>query len=373
MSQGIISVTLFRDGPQTAWGFRLQGGRDLGFPLTIQRVFLGSPSEGELHRGDIIMRIGNKEAAKLSHQEAHNIIKAAGNNISLVVARGGQFHPHSPDVHGTTRPMIGLPPVSAVAAASSVAAAAATRPAGGSPYLKPLPTTHFPTKPYQLPSNAPAAQDDRFEGEREKIAINNQPHRTFPLITPGVKVKHDVPVGSYLRFVNDPYAKMLPTSTGRPHPILNQVNETLMKAKITETVTNAASNPSTPIRGRSETPDSSALSMVVNRQYNTPINLYSAQNVAATIQGQTGLTPVASLPTKSFSLTKSPTYQTIYEQEWKELRKDELQEHKPVEQKMKVLPPPQEGVDMFGNQRNRIIQSKTFELLEDSLRGETSF
>jgi hypothetical protein len=35
---GVFTVTLFRDGPFTPWGFRLQGGADHNRPLQIQRV-----------------------------------------------------------------------------------------------------------------------------------------------------------------------------------------------------------------------------------------------------------------------------------------------------------------------------------------------
>ncbi|KAG8194704.1 hypothetical protein JTE90_028018 [Oedothorax gibbosus] len=38
MATGIIAVALNRDAPTTPWGFRLHGGKDIGFPLVIQRV-----------------------------------------------------------------------------------------------------------------------------------------------------------------------------------------------------------------------------------------------------------------------------------------------------------------------------------------------
>lgn len=34
-----FSVILQRDGPQTAWGFRLVGGCDLDTPLIVTKVF----------------------------------------------------------------------------------------------------------------------------------------------------------------------------------------------------------------------------------------------------------------------------------------------------------------------------------------------
>jgi hypothetical protein len=34
----LVQVRLARDSMQTPWGFRLQGGKDLNQPLTVQRV-----------------------------------------------------------------------------------------------------------------------------------------------------------------------------------------------------------------------------------------------------------------------------------------------------------------------------------------------
>uniref|UniRef100_A0A646QFA5 PDZ domain protein n=1 Tax=Hemiscolopendra marginata TaxID=943146 RepID=A0A646QFA5_9MYRI len=348
-------------------------------------VFLGSPSEGELRKGDVLMRIGNKEAGKMTHQEAHNYIKNQGNNLNIVVHRG-HYMPQSPDVIFNAHPF------------SSV------NNAPTSP-LQNLPKTQFSgdgRRPFMPPTppNAPASQlqDGVSDLERERIAITNQPHRTFPLIQPGLKVRHDVPIGSYLRHVSDPFVRAPPSSSMRSHPLVNQANEYLMKTKIQESVTSAASNSSSvgsPVRGRSETPDSGVLPPhLVHRQYNSPIHLYSPQNVAATITGQTGIpvtpvivgnlvkaavmefaqdsTSVPSGPVRILDISKSPTYQTIYESEWKELRKDELMEHKPVENRVKSIPPAPE-VNPFGTPRNRILQSKTFEMLSDTLVGESNF
>ena len=38
MSGSKLQVRLYRDSFNTPWGFRLQGGKDLGQPLSIQRV-----------------------------------------------------------------------------------------------------------------------------------------------------------------------------------------------------------------------------------------------------------------------------------------------------------------------------------------------
>ncbi|KAL7733302.1 hypothetical protein ACLKA6_004798 [Drosophila palustris] len=82
-----FAVVLQRDGQGTPWGIRLVGGNDLDTPLIITRVQLGSPSYGELLRGDIIAKIGEYDARDLSHADAQQLFRGAGNEIGLVVHR----------------------------------------------------------------------------------------------------------------------------------------------------------------------------------------------------------------------------------------------------------------------------------------------
>ncbi|GBN10175.1 hypothetical protein AVEN_253403-1 [Araneus ventricosus] len=51
------------------------------------KVTYGSPSEGEVCRGDIILRIRDTDASQLSHQKATDLIVKAGSTLKLVVAR----------------------------------------------------------------------------------------------------------------------------------------------------------------------------------------------------------------------------------------------------------------------------------------------
>lgn len=82
-------VQLRRDRVDTAWGFRLQGGSDFNSPLVVQRVFSGSPSDGQLQRGDVVVAINNNDATHALQRQAEEIIKAAGNTLTLVVKRNG--------------------------------------------------------------------------------------------------------------------------------------------------------------------------------------------------------------------------------------------------------------------------------------------
>lgn len=80
-------VTLYRDSLQTPWGFRLEGGRDFKAPLSIQRVFSGTPASSDILRGDILTSIFNEDANLLFHQEANELIRAAGGSLQLGIRR----------------------------------------------------------------------------------------------------------------------------------------------------------------------------------------------------------------------------------------------------------------------------------------------
>uniref|UniRef100_A0A1I8JD03 PDZ domain-containing protein n=1 Tax=Macrostomum lignano TaxID=282301 RepID=A0A1I8JD03_9PLAT len=82
-----VTVRLYRDSLQTPWGFRVQGGADFHTPLTVQRVFTGSPAEGELHRGDTVVGIDNYDATTMLHSEAQDVIKNSGGTLLLNIRR----------------------------------------------------------------------------------------------------------------------------------------------------------------------------------------------------------------------------------------------------------------------------------------------
>ncbi|XP_055927526.1 PDZ and LIM domain protein Zasp-like isoform X3 [Argiope bruennichi] len=90
MSGQTLTVKLFRGDNTTSWGFRLQGGKDFSAPLSVQRVNPGSLSEqAGLMTGDAILKIMGHATENMRHKEAQDAILRAGNNIELVVQRGG--------------------------------------------------------------------------------------------------------------------------------------------------------------------------------------------------------------------------------------------------------------------------------------------
>ncbi|CAH0699848.1 unnamed protein product [Spodoptera exigua] len=96
MMAQLITVRLNKSDSQPL-GFRLQGGKDFGTPLVVQKVNGGSAAErAGLQAGDALIRVNNTDVYLLRHQEAQDTIRAAGGNLELTVQRGG----------GTWRPTV---------------------------------------------------------------------------------------------------------------------------------------------------------------------------------------------------------------------------------------------------------------------------
>ncbi|XP_032586999.1 putative uncharacterized protein DDB_G0271606 isoform X6 [Drosophila mojavensis] len=73
------------------WGFRLVGGADYDYPLTVVKVTEGSiAEEAGLRVEDVIVRINDTAATPLTHDEAHRLIMSSGSVFYFGVHR-----PHS--------------------------------------------------------------------------------------------------------------------------------------------------------------------------------------------------------------------------------------------------------------------------------------
>ncbi|XP_055700837.1 PDZ and LIM domain protein 3 isoform X16 [Phlebotomus papatasi] len=316
-------VVLQRDGAKTPWGIRLVGGSDLDTPLIITKVTLGSPAYGELVRGDIITKIQDYDSRDLRHEDAQHLFKNAGNKIKVVVQRNV-----SPAGARHQSPYESLPQTVFPHVNES----------GGyeAPQLSPRPpsSTSFspqPTRDYQL------------EAQEEASVILNQPYRTTPLILPGAKVKRDTgPTESYLRHHPNPAMR------APPH---HDFQDALMKQK------------------------------VVHKQFNSPIGLYSENNIEKTIQ-QSAPNSVPYKRTVLYDPLKSETYRAIQEETYDVGNPHEVPQ--PVQTKVfhptsrgvpqkkpvAVYPPvsPNNAMDP-----NDIHQSGSFKRLMYSVLGDTSY
>ncbi|XP_065332408.1 proteoglycan 4-like isoform X2 [Cloeon dipterum] len=74
-----IQITLNKEEGQS-WGLRLNGGREFGLPLSVIRLQAGSLAEHQgIRIGDIVEEINGIRASEMTHNEALEAIKKAGN------------------------------------------------------------------------------------------------------------------------------------------------------------------------------------------------------------------------------------------------------------------------------------------------------
>lgn len=100
-------------------------------------------------------------------------------------------------------------------------------------------------------------------------SIGSQPYRTTPLVLPGAKVRREPgPTESYLRHHPNPAMRAPPSHDYR---------DTLMRQKVAESVLQR-------VVGEDA-------NKMVHKQFNSPINLYSEQNIANSIRQQTSPLP----------------------------------------------------------------------------------
>ncbi|XP_064541350.1 PDZ and LIM domain protein 7 isoform X9 [Drosophila montana] len=298
-----FAVTLQRDGQGTPWGIRLVGGNDLDTPLIITRVQVGSPSYGELLRGDIIAKIGEYDARDLSHADAQQLFRGAGNEISLVVHRdntiaymqgvnqdagsgsSSKLPPASPELsqHPHRGPSPFLPGPSHFERALQLPVD--TLPQTVFPQLNPSggyvpPTSVFAPK---------ATRDHQQDVAEEQALIVNQPYRTTPLVLPGAKVKKDAPS-------TDSYLRHYPNPAVRAHPG-HDYHDSIMKQRVADTMLHKVVG------------QDADTGRVFHKQFNSPIGLYSNNNIEDTIR-----TTVPYKKTVVYDPRNSDTYRAIQEE-----------------------------------------------------------
>ncbi|KAL4708429.1 hypothetical protein ACJJTC_019665, partial [Scirpophaga incertulas] len=234
-------VTLRRESRDTNWGLRLVGGADLATPLIVTRVTPGTPAGRDLLRGDIIAKIDDYDARDLRHEDAQNLFRNASNNIKLVVQRSP-----SPLPAAAWRGPESLPRSTPV------------------PHYSPFPVQHEGEYRSMLLSPSSTRTDDTVDE-----SIQSQPYRTTPLVLPGAKVRREPgPTESYLRHHPNPAMR------APPH---HDYRDTLMKQKVAESVLQRVVGDEG--------------NKMVHKQFNSPINLYSDQNIANSIRQQSSPLP----------------------------------------------------------------------------------
>ncbi|XP_023298190.1 uncharacterized protein LOC111680732 isoform X1 [Lucilia cuprina] len=272
-----FAVVLKRDGQNTPWGIRLVGGNDLDTPLIITRVQVGSPAFGEVLRGDIISKIRDYDARDVSHADAQMLFRTAGNEINLVVHRDNKIAytqglsgdssrsesallSTSPEQYPHRAPSPFLPGPGQYERALQVP-------------VDTLPHTVFPklnasggyVPPPENSTFTPMpTRDHQQDVAEEQAAIVNQPYRTTPLVLPGAKVKKDAPT-------TESYLRHYPNPAVRAHPH-HDYHDSVMKQRVADTMLH---------RVVGQDADSGK---VFHKQFNSPIGLYSDNNIESTIR-----------------------------------------------------------------------------------------
>ncbi|XP_022212730.1 uncharacterized protein LOC111067752 isoform X5 [Drosophila obscura] len=264
-------------------------------------VQAGSPSQGELLRGDIIAKIGEYDARDLSHADAQQLFRGAGNEIRLVVHRDNKIaytQGVSQEAAGPgSRSNSTLPPASPELLPHR----------GPSPFLPgpshleralqlpvdSLPHTVFPqlnaSGGYVTPSEVfspKPTRDHQQDVEEEQAAIVNQPYRTTPLVLPGAKVKKDAPS-------TDSYLRHYPNPAVRAHPG-HDYHDSIMKQRVADTMLHKV------VGSEADT------GRVFHKQFNSPIGLYSNSNIEDTIR-----TTVPFATSDSYRLKDSPLHRPL--------------------------------------------------------------
>ncbi|XP_030572317.1 uncharacterized protein LOC115770983 isoform X3 [Drosophila novamexicana] len=266
-------------------------------------VQVGSPSYGELLRGDIIAKIGEYDARDLSHADAQQLFRGAGNEIRLVVHRdntiaytqgvnqdGGsgsssKLPPASPDMsqHPHRGPSPFLPGPSHFERALQLPVD--TLPQTVFPQLNPS-GGYVPATSVFAPK---ATRDHQQDVAEEQALIVNQPYRTTPLVLPGAKVKKDAPS-------TDSYLRHYPNPAVRAHPG-HDYHDSIMKQRVADTMLHKVVG------------QDADTGRVFHKQFNSPIGLYSNNNIEDTIR-----TTVPYKKTVVYDPRNSDTYRAIQEE-----------------------------------------------------------
>ncbi|CAL1677277.1 unnamed protein product [Lasius platythorax] len=318
-----VIVKLKRSGTGRPWGIRIAGGTDLDTPIIVTR------SENEaLQRGDVIKKIDDYDTRDMRHVDAQNLLQNS-ETIKLVVERYKQ-----PKEYPQELPKSPIPPPSVEEYVST-------------------------PSPEYLRSTIVLPHDHRDE-IREERAHLSQPYRTTPLVLPGAKVKKDAHLGEcYLRHHPNPMIRAAPHHYEPVHP------EVAMKQKVAETVVQR-------VLGPNEVPK------IVHKQFNSPIGLYSEQNIADTIKCQASVVPPKK-PMK-YDPSKSEAYKALQEEELGDQMQEVRQPARtgvfsPQKSNKVYQTPPKSPayINVLDDEGEKIHQSNSFKRIMYSVLGQTDY
>lgn len=210
----------------------------------------------------------------------------------------------------------------------------------------------MPLYTYRFPVERPTT--------REEEAAVYWPYRTTPLVLPGAKIKKDAPLGEcYLRHHPNPMIRAAPHHYEIAHP------EVAMKQKVAESVLQRVLGPD-------------ELPKVVHKQFNTPIGLYSEQNIADTIKCQASAIPMKK-PVK-YDPSKSEAYKALQDEAFGDYPHQEIRQpartgvFAPQKANHYGAPqPPPRSPSSFVDDDEKIHQSNSFKRIMYSVMGHSDF
>ncbi|XP_012255486.2 PDZ and LIM domain protein 3 isoform X3 [Athalia rosae] len=220
----------------------------------------------------------------------------------------------------------------------------------------------YETPSRRSPEGAIQMSHNYMDEVREERNYLYQPYRTTPLVLPGAKVKKDAPIGeSYLRHHPNPMIRAAPHHYDAPLP------EVAMKQKVAETVLQR-------VLGPNDVPK------VVHKQFNSPIGLYSEQNIADTIKCQTSAVPLKRGPVK-YDPSKSEAYKALQEEALGDVVQEVRQPartgvfspHKANQSKIHQPVSKSSYVNSLNDSTETIHQSGSFKRIMYSVLGQTDY
>ncbi|XP_051174336.1 uncharacterized protein LOC127290018 isoform X9 [Leptopilina boulardi] len=245
-----VVVKLRRPSRCQPWGISIAGGADLGTPIIVTR------SENEdLQKGDVIKKIDEYDVRDLRHIDAQNLLKNS-ESVRLVIERSDSLRDYTSHYHSSQSSIFKSIIDDNGAHGLNLPKLAQEQKILPKSPIPPATPIEDDFSSLSSTEHIHLAREHLDEIREERIYLS-QPYRTTPLVLPGAKIKKDAPLGEcYLRHHPNPMIRAAPHHYEIAHP------EVAMKQK------------------------------VVHKQFNTPIGLYSEQNIADTIKCQASAIPI---------------------------------------------------------------------------------
>ncbi|XP_049594024.1 PDZ and LIM domain protein 5b isoform X1 [Syngnathus scovelli] len=243
------SVTLAGSAP---WGFRLQGGKDFGLPLTISRLTDGGKAaKAKISVGDVILSINGISTDTMNHLEAQNKIKACTGNLSLNLQR-----------------------------AASAAKGGSQTQVEPQEIIKPVPITHTaPSSTYSKPSSQAGPAYNKtarpFGGDRGSPTPSSAPKVAF--------IPSESSAFTPAQPLSQPPQPPFPIKSNLAAPDPISAPQASPTRSTISSLSSSSSSSSSP--GKVTAPPSQP-SVPQPSVYNSPINLYSNNNACEVAMGQ---------------------------------------------------------------------------------------